>query len=288
MYISMKLNKLRLSVISAVIAAAAALCIIVPAFSESEASPAPVLHTIMYHGFTKNSAKQNSYMIDPSCLEDDLIYLRENGYTSVGINELAAYFDSGVSLPEKPVMLTFDDGYYSNYLYALPLLKKYGFKAVLSPIGRACEDADSEKKQDEFYSQCTTEQLREMFSSGVFEPACHSYDLHRLKNGIQGVQKRQDETETEYRRRLCDDIALFRRLLKEKTGAEAICFTYPFGAKSEETEEIVREEGFRAAMDCEEKPTVLSSPEELYHIHRYLRPNGISAREFLEDKLADT
>ena len=75
MYISMKLNKLRLSVISAVIAAAAALCIIVPAFSESEASPAPVLHTIMYHGFTKNSAKQNSYMIDPSCLEDDLIYL---------------------------------------------------------------------------------------------------------------------------------------------------------------------------------------------------------------------
>ena len=280
MYIDFRLNKLRLSVISAVIAFAAAVCVIVPCVSADTRDSPPELYTLMYHGFTKNAQKQNNYFIDPACLENDLRYLRDNGYESVTVSDLEKYFSCGAALPDKPVMLTFDDGYYSNYLYAYPLLKKYGFRAMLSPIGRACEEAEKENKQDEFYSQCTTEQLGEMFSSGIFEAAYHSYDLHRTVDGAQGVQKRQGETDGEYAARLHDDIEKLRGLLKDSAGVQVSCFTYPFGAKSGETEGIIRAEGFTSAMDCEEKPTVLASPEDLYHIHRYLRPPDISSEEF--------
>ena len=282
MYIAFRLNRLRLSVISALIAFAAAVCVIAPCFSQGEArrSSHQIIYTVMYHGFTKNAHKQNRYFIDPACLEDDLRYLRDNGFESVTVSDLERYFSCGAPLPGKPVMLTFDDGYYSNYLYAFPLLKKYGFRAVLSPIGRPCEEAEKEKRQDEFYSQCTTGQLREMFSSGVFEAAYHSYDLHGTVDGAQGVQKRRGETEEEYEARLHEDIEEFRALMEDSAGVQVSCFTYPFGAKSEKTEDILRAEGFAAAMDCEEKPTVLSSAEDLYHIHRYLRPPDISAEEF--------
>ena len=281
MYIGIKLNKLRLSVISAALAAAAALCVIVPCILGETADSPPVLYTVMYHGFTKNPDRQNDYMIDPAFLEEDLEYLRDNGYETVTVSDLESYFSKGTPLPQKPVMLTFDDGYYSNYLYAFPLLRKYGFKAMLSPIGKACAD-EKNGRQNEFYSQCTMEQLKGMFGSGIFEPAYHSYDLHCISDGVQGVQKKNGETENEYSARLRRDIEAFRSLMHDGANAQVSCFTYPFGAKSEGTEKIIREEGFTAAMDCEEKPTALSSPEELYHIHRYLRPNGGTLKEIMK------
>ena len=60
---------------------------------------------------------------------------------------------NGTPLPEKPVMLTFDDGYYNDYVYAYPLLKKYNSKMVFSPIGRYVDPVsythlDVYKRQD--------------------------------------------------------------------------------------------------------------------------------------------
>ncbi len=242
----------------------------------SEDSEPVRLTVVMYHGFTKDRSKQNKYMIDPSLLENDLQYLTENGYHTIVTKELTEHFSKGTPLSEKPIMLTFDDGYYSNYLYAYPLLKKYGCRAVLSPIGNACSKAAEEKKQNEFYSQCTISQLAEMSSSGVMELAYHTYGLHTAENGVQGVQKRPGESAADYTSRLKEDIRCFREWLKGAGVGEVKCFTYPFGAKSACTEEIVRNEGFTCAMDCEAKVNLLSSSEDLYSIHRFLRDGADS------------
>ena len=61
--------------------------------------------------------------------------LAGEGYTAVTVSDLLAYVQDGADLPEKPVMITFDDGYYNNYIYAYPLLKQRGMKAVVSIIG---------------------------------------------------------------------------------------------------------------------------------------------------------
>ena len=242
---------------------------------------APVrLCVIMYHGLVKDSAKQNRYMIDPHFFEDDLRFLTENGYSTIVTKDLTDHFLSGKALPAKPVMLTFDDGYYNNYLYAFPPLKKYGCRAVLSPIGRACEKAENEERQDEFYSQCTIAQLREMCESGLVELAYHTYDLHSIGSGVQGVQQRPDETDAAYKTRLIQDIDSFAKLMQPAANEELNCFTYPFGAKSKLTGEILKSEGFQCALDCEEKINVLSSPQDLYSIHRFLRDGVTPSDEF--------
>ena len=97
------------------------------------------LPVIMYHSLLKDEKLQNDYTVSPTLFENDLKYLAENGYTTVVVKDLTDYVYGKKSLPEKCIMLTFDDGYYNNYYYALPLLEKYNCKAVISPIASVSE-----------------------------------------------------------------------------------------------------------------------------------------------------
>ena len=92
------------------------------------------LTVIMYHGIINDTRYQGTYVISPVQFENDLKKIQSESYTTVTVHDLVEYVYNNRPLPEKPIMLTFDDGYYNNYLYAYPLLKKYGCKAVISPI----------------------------------------------------------------------------------------------------------------------------------------------------------
>lgn len=89
---------------------------------------------IMYHAVMDDASRLGKYVISPEELESDFKWLSENGYTAVLSEDLINYTENGAALPEKPILLTFDDGYYNNYLYAYPTAKRYGMKFVLSPI----------------------------------------------------------------------------------------------------------------------------------------------------------
>ena len=95
----------------------------------------------MYHGLVKDRRFQNVFSINPNVFEKDLKYLKENNYTPVLVKDLIAYVDDGVPLPERPVLITFDDGFYNNYIYAYPLLRQYDMKAVISIIGELADKA---------------------------------------------------------------------------------------------------------------------------------------------------
>ena len=85
---------------------------------------------IMYHSILADTNKSGKFVITPKQFEEDLLFIKENGYEPIFMQDLINYVYKGTSLPEKPIILTFDDGYYNNYLYILPLLKKYEMKAV--------------------------------------------------------------------------------------------------------------------------------------------------------------
>ena len=100
--------------------------------AEPELTPLPV---VMYHQITKNIARAGEYCVTLNELEGDMEYLKEKGYTTIDIEQLLDYIYNNEPLPEKPVMLTFDDGYETVYSYLLPLLEKHNMCAVASVVG---------------------------------------------------------------------------------------------------------------------------------------------------------
>ena len=82
---------------------------IIPVVSDSrDTVELPIL---MYHGITDVSASVDEYTILAETFENDLKWLGDNGFTSISVKQLINYVDNGSALPEKPVLITFDDGY---------------------------------------------------------------------------------------------------------------------------------------------------------------------------------
>ena len=286
MYISLKLSKVL--TLFAVIAAVSLMCF-TAVFSQeqnviSQIQPVKIA-VVMYHGLIDDTSKQNKYFIDPKYFEEDLKYLNENGFTTIFASDLINHFEKNTPLPENPVLLTFDDGYYNNYTFAYPLLKKYNCKAVISPIGYHADEAVKETNQNTFYSQCTWKQLKEMSDSGLVEIQNHTYNLHHLDNGRNGAKNNPDENFEEYKNILSNDLLKFNQRMFEEIGKYPESVVFPFGARSKQSIEIVQSLGFKAAFDCEEKINTLSSPKDLFYIHRFLRPNNMSSKDFFENTI---
>ncbi len=237
---------------------------------------------VMYHSVLKDQAYHGKYVISPQELENDIAYLERQGYSTILVSDLIAYTQGG-ELPEKPILLTFDDGYYNNYLYAFPIAKKYGAKFVISPIGYYTDLYTDAPEENAYYSHATWEQLREMVDSGLVEVENHSYNLH--KSGI-GVKKRSGETEGQYETRLTTDLTKAQQAIEQHVGAAPAAFVYPFGAVSRCTPALVKKLGFSVTLTCEEKTTrVTRDPASLYGLGRYLRVSGVDSKSFFEKKM---
>lgn len=281
-FLCFKMNKLFVSV--GVLAVCLVTVLAPIAISSAQMTQEPVtLVVLMYHSLRKEKSAQNDYVIDPSYFENDLKYLQKNGYETVTVNDLTEYFENGKALPEKPVMITFDDGYYNNYTYAYPLLKKYNAKAVISPIGITVDEYQKSKDKNPAYAQLDWDDIREMYQSGLVEFQNHTYNLHTTDKGRQGAAQKQGESDEAYKRLLSEDLKQFNERFEAEVGYLPSAVTFPFGAKNDLSIEVVKEMGFSAALDCENKINILKSAEDLYYIHRFIRPNNISTESFFEN-----
>lgn len=248
----------------------------------SKADTAVLLPVAMYHSVTDVGDSPGQYVISPSMLENDLNYLSEHGYTTVTVNDLIAYVMDGASLPEKPVMLTFDDGYYNNYCNAYPLLQKYDMRAVLSSVGALTEQFSQtdDPEEHEAWSYCTRAELKEMADSGVIEMQNHSYNFHTLDQRKGCLRKSGENTET-YRAMFIDDTQQAQDLFTEIGIAKPICYTYPYGALNEETEELIGQCGFTASLSCEEGiASIVHDPACLRRIRRFNRDGRVTSEQF--------
>ncbi|MCD8026836.1 MAG: polysaccharide deacetylase family protein, partial [Clostridiales bacterium] len=207
------------------------------------------LPILMYHSFLNDASLQNDYTVSPSVLESDLKYFTSNGYTTVTVNDLVEYVYSDKPLPEKCVMLTFDDGYYNNYYYAFPLLKQYGCREVISPIVSMTEKFTETADVSPTYGHISAADIIEMVESGYVEIQNHSYDMHSLKPRL-GVSQKSGESDESYKAAIAEDITAAQTYLKENVGITPNCFVYPFGEESDATLDIIRELGFVCTLTC--------------------------------------
>lgn len=237
---------------------------------------------IMYHSILNDPNKAGEYVVSQKTIENDIIYLIKNGYTTVVMQDLVNYVYKGTPLPDKPVILTFDDGYYNNLTYLLPLLEKYDCKAVISVVGRYTEIHSETNDENPNYSHLSWDNISELNSSGRIEIQNHSYDMHQL-NGRKGSQKRKNESTDEYRRILKDDLSRLQDLLKENCGIIPNTYTYPYGAISDESRVVLEELGFKASLSCYEFINEVTRENGcLFGMGRFNRPSGISTNDFMK------
>lgn len=239
------------------------------------------LPILMYHHILKDTSKQNKYTISPKEFESDLQYIKENGYKTVTVQNLIDYCENGKALPEKPIMITFDDGYESVYAYAVPLLREYEMCAVVNIIGKYTDLYSESDDHSVNYTHITWEQLKACMEDGTLEVASHTYDMHTNQDGRNGIKKKKSESDSEYRKAITEDLTQLQNRAQEMLGVQPVAFAYPFGQISKETLPILKEIGFKAVFCCWEKVNVLTGDsEELYHLNRFNRPHNTSTKSF--------
>lgn len=222
---------------------------VMPALKPQDDDGRISLPIVMYHSVCNIGV--GDYVVSPKLLEDDFAFLKERGYAAVFVNEVVDFVEKGGSLPEKPIVITFDDGFYNNCEYVLPLLKKYGFKAVVNIVGSFSERESGAKKRSRSYSYLKDTEIAEMSKSGLVETGNHSYAMHSVK-GRRGVSKKSGESDSEYEKIFTEDCVRCADFIKSACGVETKVFAYPFGSYSKSTPKLLKALGYKAALTCAE------------------------------------
>lgn len=231
--------------------------------SEKWAKDVPVL---MYHHLLKdeeNPFKDNCAILPVETFKKHMDFLYKNGYNTIGLGELEGFVKGEIKLPKRSVLITFDDGYKSNYEYAYPILKEYGFRAAIFLISGWNTDEIVSFDADElqYLSWNEIENSRD-----VFEYASHTHNLHKLDENEQGYLVTRPPDEVKH------DLKTSMQLL------DTVYFAYPYGHYNEETLEMLKELGYRMAFTIE--PGRVKPGDSLLELNRYTIFPYTSLRDF--------
>lgn len=165
---------------------------------------------LMYHAFTEDEADTGSLCTPASEFARQLSALRDAGYTSVGYADLIEFVNGDGKLPEKPLLITIDDGYQNNLDLAAPLLEKYGFCANIAVIGVSIGHTTYKDTDIPITPHFSLEDARPWIERGVLTVTTHSYDMHQVTavDGAgcrRGVLQMRGEAESDYIAALTQD-----------------------------------------------------------------------------------
>ena len=195
---------------------------------------------LMYHEFVTQSDLDSGVAFDEYAVwknefESDLLWLKKNGYTTVTTVQLKNCLEGKGTLPEKPIILSIDDGKYGVYKNAYPLLKKYGMTAALSLIGYEIDNAtkNPEARVSSAAPYCTWEEITEMAKSGAVEMISHTQSLHIYAHGNRcGANCADGETLEAFLPTAQEDFVKFNQNLKKSAGIKTETMAYPYSKRS--------------------------------------------------------
>ena len=230
---------------------------------------------IMYHGITQNPSKEKEYFISKDRFERDLKWVQKEGYTTIFPSQLIDYVYNGTSLPEKPIILSFDDGYCNNYINAFPLLQEYNMKATIAIIGIESEISSNDVYRVPASCSLSWGEIAILARSGLVEFSNHSYDLHETNRGRKGADIKPGESLENYRQVLTKDLIKNQSLIELATGRTPKVFVWPFGAYPLDgsAEPILKDLGFKASFNSYQRTSIVErgNTDSLFGLGRYLR-----------------
>ena len=255
-----------------------------PFTSKAEESEGVRVPIIMYHQVTKKSSRRGKYTVMYEEFENDMKYIKEKGYTTIDMTDLIDFVYGKKKLPEKPIIITLDDGFESVYEYVYPLLKELDMCAVASIVGEYTTFFTENPDHDITYSYLDWNEVEELTKTDVIEIQNHSYNLHKNNGSRHGISKKHDEDVAAYNTEVGADILKMQNIMKEKTNYIPNTLTFPFGAYKNETILLAKSLGFKAALLCEERVNIINQgdTEKLYRLGRYNRPSSVSTESFFD------
>lgn len=184
----------------------------------------PILtyHTIAPATTKPQGKMEKHYHITPEHFDAQMKYLADNGYDPIRFDTYAKYLTGDGDLPEKPVVLTFDDGWKNQYDHAYPILEKYGFTATFFIMSKVTGG-----------SYMTWDNIRDLDTKG-FEIASHTA-MHAKLTEV------TDET------KLRDEIFTSKEKIESEIGHTISTIAYPYYQQNETIRKLVKDAGYIAA-----------------------------------------
>jgi len=247
-------------------------------FEIQEEVKVPIL---MYHFLAEDDKNPNPWQIRVEQFESDLIALKDEGFEAIFIQDLINFVYNRVPLPEKPIVISFDDGASDFYSLAFPLLKEHNTKAVMAIIGSTTDKFSEDTEQNKYFkSNMNWEQVRELKNSGLVEIQSHSHDLHKGS----GAAKKKGESIDSYRDRFIKDNAAFNTRVMAEIDITPTAFIFPFGSQSKESNDVLKSAGFLASLTCREVVSVVKAgePDSLFDLGRVLRSRKMTSESMIE------
>ena len=202
----------------------------------------------MYHHI--NPHKGDMVTVTPEVFEGQMEYLYKSGYRTLKINELLDFISGKLTIKEKSVVVTFDDAWLDNYIYAFPVIKKYKINATIFVITDRTERASKNKtvipasvpnhneskllieKNEDYRVVLNWDIIKEMSDSGIVEIYSHTKSHARCD--------RLSKSE------LLEELSESKKTIEKRLGKPCPYLCWPYGKYNETALRIAREAGYKA------------------------------------------
>ncbi len=206
--------------------------------------------------------------ITPAAFEAQMKELKDRGITVIPMQDLLAWKRGEKNIPPRCAVITFDDGWKSQYEVAWPIMKKYGYPFTMFLYTEGVAGGSLGGGQ-----AITWEQLADMRDNGV-DIEAHTATHQDLREGHTitlaspgGKKTRTKLTGAQYEQWMQNEVVGSKQLLEQRLGIKINCFAVPFGNYNEHVKEIARNAGYEAMFTVYGQPITFTSP--LDSIGRY-------------------
>jgi len=199
--------------------------------------------------------------ITPAVFEAQMKELKDRGITVISLQDLLAWKRGEKNIPPRCAVITFDDGWKSQYEVAWPIMKKFGYTFTMFIYTEGVAGGSLGGGQ-----AITWEMLADMRDNGI-DIEAHSATHQDLREGhtvmiIEPGNKRTKKklTGPEYEQWIQNEVVGCKQLLEQRLGIKINCFAVPFGSYNERVKEIARNAGYEAMFTVYGQPITFTSP----------------------------
>jgi len=236
---------------------------------------------LMYHHVNPEG---NFINVAPHLFESQIKHLKEGGYTALNTTDLWEIFNGARIPPDKPVVVTFDDGWLDNWLFAFPILKKYGIKAVIFVVTSRIHEKGKRMRSDEgpvnglpSHKECqrmvgsgsaqevmlSWEEIREMENTGLIDIQSHTH-----------THRRWDKLYPDHKERMTvlnEELKRSKEVIENKLQKQCHALCWPWGKYNKEYVDIALSLGYKLLFTTEKGTNTAAS--EPWRIRRIVIGN---------------